>query len=261
MKWTAASLATLASSRLATKESFGAESGLASLVDFAREGSPRKAQQLLQQFAKNTLSKSEEVDDVTKQKLKEIGAQLTNNTWMALEQSHRRDQDLINKHWRAIQECGDKHIAHLQQDVDGFEVQQVRTHEADMIMCRGLPNHTNPHHTGLLQQPAHANNGANGHVGTDQTLASGATIDYEAPDTDLPDNYDTVGWLKDTPFAIYKQEDGSYQRYFTHVSKMYTHEGGRFFGRSLLHVKNEVCDKCGALDAFQIGRASCRERV
>merc|ERR1719238_2203154 len=131
--------------------SFGAESGLSSLVDFARENSPRKASQLLQQFAKNTLSRSEEVDDVTKQKLKEIGAQLTNNTWMALEQSHRRDQDLINKHWRAIKECGDKHIAHLQQDVDGFEVQQVRTHEADMIMCRGLPNHTNPFHTGLLQ--------------------------------------------------------------------------------------------------------------
>merc|ERR1719399_2548197 len=154
------------------RESLGGESGMSALVDFAREGSPRKAQELLQQFAKNTLSRSEEVDDVTKQKLKEIGAQLTNNTWMALEQSHRRDQDLINKHWRAIKECGDKHIAHLQQDVDGFEVQQVRTHESDMIMCRGLPNHTNPFHSGLLQQPAHAN----GHVNTDQE-----GINYEAP--------------------------------------------------------------------------------
>merc|ERR1740138_1154741 len=94
----------------------------------------------------NTLSRGEEVDDVTKQKLKEIGAQLTNNTWMALEQSHRRDQDLINKHWRAIQECGDKHIAHLQQDVDGFEVQQVRTHASDMIKCRGLPEHIQQEH-------------------------------------------------------------------------------------------------------------------
>merc|ERR1719198_859825 len=186
MKWTAASLATLASSRLATKESFGAESGLASLVDFAREGSPRKAQQLLQQFAKNTLSKSEEVDDVTKQKLKEIGAQLTNNTWMALEQAHRRDQDLINKHWRAIQICGDKHIAHLQQDVDGLEVQQVRHHELDMIMCRGLPNHTNPFadpNTPSLKSLLQTPDIVNGHHNTQQD-----GIDYVAPDTELPDD-------------------------------------------------------------------------
>jgi len=39
----------------------------------------------------------------------EIAAQLTNNTWMALEQSHRREQDLRDKHWRAIKECGNKH--------------------------------------------------------------------------------------------------------------------------------------------------------
>jgi hypothetical protein len=31
---------------------------------------------------------------------------------------------------------------------------------------------------------------------------------------------------------------------------MYTHEGGKYYGRSLLHVKNEVCEKCGELDAF-----------
>jgi hypothetical protein len=135
---------------VSSRESLGGESGLSSLIEFAREDSPRKAQQLLQQFAKNTLVRAEAVDDVTKQKLKEIGAQLTNNTWMALEQAHRRDQDLLNKHWRAIRECGDKHIAHLQQDVDGFEVQQVRTHEADMIKCRGLAEHTNPLATGLL---------------------------------------------------------------------------------------------------------------
>jgi hypothetical protein len=133
------------------RESLGGETGLASLVDFAKEGTPRKAQQLLQQFAKNTLVRGEAVDDITKKKLAEIGAQLTNNTWMALEQSHRRDQDLINKHWRAIKECGDKHLAHLQQDVDGLEVQQVRVHETDMITCRGLPNHTNPFATNLLQ--------------------------------------------------------------------------------------------------------------
>ena len=88
---------------------------------------PCNTQQLLQQFAKNTLVRGEAFDDVTKDKLAEIAAQLTNDTWMALEQSHRRDQDLINKHWRAIKECGNKHLAHLQQDIDGFEVQQVRT--------------------------------------------------------------------------------------------------------------------------------------
>jgi hypothetical protein len=102
------------------RSSLGAES-MSSLVDFGAESSPRKAQKLLQTFAKNTLSRNEAVDDVTKEKLKDIAAQLTNNTWMALEQAHRRDQDLLNKHWRAIQECGDKHIAHLQQDVDSLK--------------------------------------------------------------------------------------------------------------------------------------------
>jgi hypothetical protein len=148
------------------RESLGGETGLSSLVDFAQEGTPRKAQQLLQQFAKNTLVRGEAVDDVTKQKLADIGAQLTNNTWMALEQSHRRDQDLINKHWRAIRECGEKHLAHLQQDIDGFEVQQVRTHETDMLKCRGMPNHTNPH-ASLLQSDPFADTGfavsADGH--------------------------------------------------------------------------------------------------
>merc|ERR1719201_191201 len=131
------------------RSALGAES-MSSLVDFAQEGSPRKAQKLLQTFAKSTTSRGEAVDDTTKEKLKEIAATLTNNTWMALEQSHRRDQDLLNKHWRAIQECGDKHIAHLQQDVDSLEVSLVRTHESDMMKCRGLPNHTNPN---LLQVP------------------------------------------------------------------------------------------------------------
>jgi len=120
------------------------------LVDFATESAPRKASVLMQQFARDALE-SGNVDDVTKQKLKEIAAQLTNNTWMSLEQSHRRDQDLINKHWRAIVECGDKHIAHLKQDIDGFEVTQVRTHESDMMKCRGLSGHANPFHTQLVQ--------------------------------------------------------------------------------------------------------------
>merc|ERR1719345_732934 len=133
------------------RQGLGDES-MSSLVDFASEDSPHKAHKLLQTFAKDTLSRSEALDDVTKEKLKEIAAQLTNNTWMALEQSHRRDQDLLNKHWRAIQECGDRHLAHLQQDIDGYEVQQVRTHESDMFKCRGLPDHTNPH-ASLLEVP------------------------------------------------------------------------------------------------------------
>jgi len=246
------------------RESLVGESGLSSLIDFAREGSPRKAQQLLQQFASNTLLRGEAVDDVTKQKLKEIGAQLTNNTWMALEQAHRRDQDLIDKHWRAIKECGDKHIAHLQQDVDGFEVQQVRTHEADMIKCRGLPDHGNPmmSSVGLLQttetETYPGERKDNGHIGVHQTLASGRSINYEAPSTELPADYKTHGWLDDTPFAIYKQDDGSFQRYFKHVSKMYNHVDGRFYGRSLLDVKNDVCEACGELDAFLSGLSTNR---
>jgi len=155
MKLAFATLANLALSRmdddailLSLNQRQSAES---QLVDFASEGSPRKAQALLQNFAKNTLFKSEAIDDTTKAKLAEIGAQLTNNTWMALEQSHRRDQDLINKHWRAIKECGNKHLAHLQQDIDGYEVLQVRTHETDMLKCRGFENHTNPFDTSLLQ--------------------------------------------------------------------------------------------------------------
>jgi hypothetical protein len=232
------------------RESLGGEAGLSSLIEFAREGSPRKAQQLLQQFAKNTLVRGEAVDETTKQKLKEIGAQLTNNTWMALEQAHRRDQDLLDKHWRAIRECGDKHIAHLQQDVDGFEVQQVRTHEADMIKCRGLPEHENQ--MGLLQttqtETYPGERKHNGHIGSQQK-----GINYEAPSTELPADYKTHGWLDDTPFAIYKQEDGSFQRYFKHVSKMYNDVNGRFYDRSLLDVKNDVCKVCGELDAFLSG--------
>jgi hypothetical protein len=144
------------------RESMTSEAGLSTLIDFARADSPTKASALLQEFAASTIARGEAVDDVTKEKLKEIGAQLTNNTWMALEQSHRRDQDLLDKHWRAIKECGDKHIAHLQQDVDGLEVVQVRTHETDMVKCRGLPNHTNPGSSLLQESPLF-----NGYVGED----------------------------------------------------------------------------------------------
>jgi len=229
------------------RSSVNAESSLTGLIAFAQEDRPRKASQLLQQFARNSLNRGEEVDDVTKQKLKEIGAQLTNNTWMALEQSHRRDQDLINKHWRAIQICGDKHIAHLQQDVDGLEVQQVRTHEMDMIMCRGLPNHTNPF-ASLLQHKDPADV-VNGHVNTQQD-----GINYVPPDTELPDDYNTVAWLADTKFAMYKDDDGNYQRYFKYISKHYTDDTfDGYFGQSLLEIKNEICDVCGELDAFLSG--------
>jgi hypothetical protein len=242
------------------RESLGGESGLSAMIDFARESNPRKAKSLLQQFAKNTLVRGEEVDDVTKQKLKEIGAQLTNNTWMALEQSHRRDQDLLDKHWRAIQECGDKHIAHMAQDIDGFEVQQVRTHELDMVMCRGLPNHTNPDAV-LLQTtatntyPGERKN--NGHKNTDQK-----GINYQELDNTLPDDYDTMDWLSDTPFAVYKQEDGSYQRFFKHISKMYTHEGSYHHTNSLLKIKDDLCDVCGELSSFledlQTNKPNCQ---
>jgi len=195
---------------------------MSALVDFATADSPRKASSLLQDFARSTVDRNEQVDDVTKERLKEIAAQLTNNTWMSLEQAHRRDQDRINMHWRAIKECGDAHIRHMQQDVDSLEVQQVRTHESDMIRCRGLPNHTNPFaisNANLLQKSA-----------------------KQHGDVETPADYDTTAWLDNTPFAI--GEDG--QRYFKHTSAYYDDPNHK----SLLELKNEVCKKCGELDEF-----------
>jgi len=235
-----------------------AEASSSALVDFALEGSPRKAQALLQQFAKNTLATGE-VDEVTKQKLAEIGAQLTNNTWMALEQSHRRDQDLLNKHWRAIQECGDRHIAHLQQDVDSLEVALVRTHESDMFKCRGLPNHTNPH-ASLLEVP-HKYHKEGG-------LLDG--VDYKATDLyganygglsheEFEKKYGMTKPQFDAEFSPYQgvwaverdPETGKLngQRYFASVSDQYKDPTNWHF-KSLLERKNEACAACGELDAF-----------
>merc|ERR1719183_993074 len=93
----------------------------------------------------------------------------------------------------------------------------------------------------------------NGHKGVNQKTASGKKIDYKQLDKDLPEDYDTVAWLKDTPFAIYKDEDGKYQRYFKHVSKMYTDEDSYHHKFSLLRIKNELCKACGELDSFLDG--------
>jgi hypothetical protein len=126
----------------------------------------------------------------------------------------------------------------------------VRTHESDMLKCRGLPEHENQ--MGLLQTtatqtyPGERKN--NGHKNTDQK-----GINYKAPSTELPKDYKTHGWLDNTPFAIYKQEDGSFQRYFKHVSKMYNDVNSYHHKNSLLKIKNDVCDVCGELDAFLKG--------
>jgi hypothetical protein len=260
------------------RSALGAES-MSSLVDFGAESSPRKAQKLLQTFAKSTLSKSEAVDEVTKEKLRDIAAQLTNNTWMALEQSHRRDQDLINKHWRAIQECGDKHIAHLQQDVDSLEVALVRTHESDMMKCRGLPDHTNPHFSGLLQVPnvntkldwAAVSAGDRSMFHKEGGLEQG--VDYKATDlygkgygglshSEFEAKYGMTKPQFDKEFSPYQgvwkverdPETGKLdgQRYFSHVSKQYEDETNWHF-KSLLERRNEACAACGLLDAFLQG--------
>jgi hypothetical protein len=245
------------------RSALGSES-MSSLVDFAQEGSPRKAQKLLQTFAKNTLSRGEAVDDVTKEKLKDIAAQLTNNTWMALEQSHRRDQDLLNKHWRAIRECGDKHIAHLQQDVDSLEVALVRTHESDMMKCRGLANHTNyAHMQNLMQVPEE--------YWKEGGLKDG--VEYKATDLygdgygglsheDFEAKYGMTKPQFDKEYSPYQgvwkverdPETGKMngQRYFAHASKQYEDVNNKHF-ESLLAKKNRVCDVCGELDAFLSG--------
>jgi hypothetical protein len=252
----------------AMRSSLGADS-MSTLVDFAQEGSPRKAQKLLQTFAKNTLGRSEEVDDVTKEKLKEIAAQLTNNTWMALEQAHRRDQDLLNKHWNAIQMCGDKHLQHLKQDVDSLEVALVRTHESDMMQCRGLPDHADTHQTALLQK---GDDKVGGRWDKEDFYKEGSLVDgVEYKATDLwGDGYGGIsneafeakyGMTKPAFDKTYSPYQGVWkvdrdpetgklngQRYFAHVSDYYKHDP---FGKvSLLERKNIVCEKCGELDAF-----------
>jgi polyhydroxyalkanoate synthesis regulator phasin len=244
------------------RSALGAAS-MSSLVDFASEDSPRKAQKLLQTFAKNTLERNEAVDDVTKEKLRDIAAQLTNNTWMSLEQAHRRDQDLLNKHWRAIKECGDKHIAHLQQDVDSLEVALVRTHEADMLKCRGLPDHTNPFHQSLMQVPHefHKEGGLVDGVEYKWTDLYGANYGGLSHE-DFEKKYGMTKPEFDSEFSPYQgvwavdrdPETGKLngQRYFKHVSKQYEDETNWHY-KSLLERRDEACDACGALDSFLKG--------
>jgi len=95
--------------------------------------------QLLQEFAINAAESGQGIDGDTREKLIAIRDILTNETYIALEQAHRHDQDLLDKHARAINECGYKHIMHLQQDIEGQEVQLVRDTEASMYKCQGLP--------------------------------------------------------------------------------------------------------------------------
>jgi hypothetical protein len=121
--------------RLAAQESDSAKA----LEQVSRAQDPRRASELLQEFALNTVESGQGIDADTRAKLVAIRDILTNETYIALEQAHRHDQDLLNKHARAINECGYKHIMHLQQDIEGQEVQLVRDTEASMYKCQGLP--------------------------------------------------------------------------------------------------------------------------
>jgi hypothetical protein len=119
------------------------------LNEMTRAQDPRRASELLQEFALNTAESGQGVDEDMRQKLIAIRDILTNETYIALEQAHRHDQDLLSKHARAINECGLKHIRHLQQDVEGQEVQLVRDTEDAMYKCRGMPTHA----MAALQKP------------------------------------------------------------------------------------------------------------
>jgi len=119
-----------------------ADNNKAALNEVARAQDPRRASELLQEFAINTAESGTGLDADTRQKLIAIRDILTNETYVALEQSHRHDQDLLDKHARAINECGLKHVRHLQQDIEGQEVQLVRDTEDAMYKCRGLPDHS-----------------------------------------------------------------------------------------------------------------------
>merc|ERR1719482_1471689 len=87
---------------------------------------PRRASELLQDYAINAVEAGQGIDADTKEKLITIRDILTNETYISLEQAHRHDQDLLSKHAKAINECGQIHIRHLQQDVEGLEVHLVR---------------------------------------------------------------------------------------------------------------------------------------
>ena len=110
------------------------------LSQVSKAQDPRRAAELLQEFAVNTVESDQAIDADTREKLIAIRDILTNETYIALEQAHRHDQDLLNKHAQAINECGYKHIMHLQQDIEGLEVKLVRDTEASMYKCQGIPN-------------------------------------------------------------------------------------------------------------------------
>jgi hypothetical protein len=126
-----------------------------SLNELSQAQDPRRASELLQEFALNTAESGQGIDADTREKLIAIRDILTNETYISLEQAHRHDQDLLNKHAQAINECGQKHIQHLQHGVEGLEVQLVRDTEDAMYKCRGLPHHS----LAVLQSEGNGGNG------------------------------------------------------------------------------------------------------
>jgi parvulin-like peptidyl-prolyl isomerase len=89
------------------------ESSDSALSAASKSKDPRRAAELIQEYAVNTLASGQGIDADTREKLIAIRDILTNETYIALEQAHRHDQDLLNKHAQAINECGYKHILHL----------------------------------------------------------------------------------------------------------------------------------------------------
>jgi hypothetical protein len=119
------------------------------LIDATKTQEPRRAAELIQEFALNKADSAVSLDASTRERLIAIRDMLTNETYTALEQAHRRDQDLLDKHARAINECGLAHSKHLQMDVEGQEVNLVRDTENTMYACRGFPEHSES----LMQRP------------------------------------------------------------------------------------------------------------
>jgi hypothetical protein len=240
------------------------------LNEMTRAQDPRKAAELLQEFALNTVEAGQGLDEDTRKKLIAIRDILTNETYISLEQAHRHDQDLLDKHARAINECGQIHIRHLQQDVEGLEVQLVRDTEDAMYKCRGLPHHSYVL-PGLLQESWDAGDEINQIVDEHNTVQGKDKSDtwrYNAVDKWGQYNPDED---PDASWALKAVRSGPNQHQIKRgvwKSGDWTNEGHRFWATwagvndpkydsaewaatgSCLAAHNDMFHRCDALDAF-----------
>merc|ERR1719171_85974 len=235
----------------------------AALNEMTRAQDPRKASELLQQFALNTVEAGQGIDADTREKLIAIRDILTNETYLSLEQAHRHDQDLLTKHARAINECGQIHIRHLQQDIEGLEVQLVRDTERAMYKCRGLPHHS----IAELQVPADVQELVNQH-NTKQSADRSDT--WKANAVDEWGNYNPDKDV-DATWALKAIRSGPNEHQIKRgvwKSGDWTNQGHRFWATwsgvnnpkyddpewqatgSCLAAHNDMFARCDALDAF-----------